>query len=256
MAKPKNRDSSQRQTQPQPAVSTPDPVAVPGDTTGAMAPEKAAGDDGTRSDERKNRSAWQQEEFRALRAEILANQETQKNLLLFGTAVLGSVLGFIYRQDDVTPHRVEALILIQIMAAGFAYLFLRCALTTERIGTYIKNKFEQGGDRALSWETHIRQFPTGSGKLQDHKGLRQRGLELLTLSPFLGFCVLSALLISREKSLAQQSYGYIGWCIAIATVIGVVFFIYCGLDPASIETDTKDHILASDARNKRTHEPS
>jgi hypothetical protein len=161
---------------------------------------------------------WMQEEYKALRAEIIGQQETQKSLLLFGTAALASILGFVYRNDDIAQHRPEALLLVQGLAFGFAYLFLRCTLAIEKIGTYICYNHEQATD-GLLWESYLRfgdhplfnvvpleKTPSADeveGTLRlvgaSHKNIVQRFCDVAVVSPFVFFSGVTVWLIRKAS---------------------------------------------------------
>ena len=159
---------------------------------------------------------WMMEEYKALRAEILANEDYQKSLLIFGSSVLAAAFGFIYRDVALADYRCVLLLLTQILAIGFWYAFERLSVSTEEIGTYIACYLEK--DTALNWETFQRvriEMPvtnasphaspsTGLGEARrastdEHKkSVRRRFLECCSQLPFLIFIIISLVLIIVE----------------------------------------------------------
>ena len=171
---------------------------------------------------------WMMEEYKALRAEILANEDYQKNLLIFGSGVLAAAFGFIYRDTAVADHRCLLLLLTQLLAIGFWYAFERLSVSTEEIGTYIACYMEER--TALNWETYQRvriSLVPSSDALgespkatkEDHKkAFRRRFLDACSQLPFLIFVVVTSALIGVETLSAPTSMNTI-----IASFSGALF---------------------------------
>ena len=159
---------------------------------------------------------WMMEEYKALRAEILANEDYQKNLLIFGTSVLAAAFGFIYRDVALVDYRCVLLLLTQILAIGFWYAYELRSVSTEEIGTYIACYLESY--TALNWETFQRvriEAPatnaksfgspsTGLGEARrasngEHmKSTGRRFFKSFDQLPFLSFIVVTLVLIIVE----------------------------------------------------------
>src|SRR6478735_6162424 len=90
------------------------------------------------------------EEFKALRSEILANMDYQKNLVIWGTAGLLTALGIIFKDPTTYQYSGLLLFLTQLIGSGFWYVWEAIAIATERIGTYIALRHEQRS--SLNWE--------------------------------------------------------------------------------------------------------
>ena len=171
---------------------------------------------------------WMIEEYKALRAEILANEDYQKNLLIFGSGVLAAAFGFIYRDAALENHRCLLLLLTQLLAIGFWYAFERLSVSTEEIGTYIACYMEER--TALNWETYQRvrissipsSDPLGESPKatkEDHKkAFRRRFLDACSQLPFLIFVAVSAALIAVETLSAPTSKNTV-----IASLSGALF---------------------------------
>lgn len=159
---------------------------------------------------------WMMEEYKALRAEILANEDYQKSLLIFGSSVLAAAFGFIYRDVVPADYRCVLLLLTQILAIGFWYAFERLSVSTEEIGTYIACYLEK--DTALNWETFQRVRievpaknatshaspsrglgePRRAAKDEHKKSARRRFFDCCSQLPFLIFTIVSLVLIVVE----------------------------------------------------------
>lgn len=141
---------------------------------------------------------WKMEEYKALRAEILANQDYQKTLVILGTGGLVAAFGFVFKDQQLEAYRYVLLTLIEIVALGFWYTWVQQGLVTERIGTYILLYFET--DSALNWELFQRcrgtTQPTGmtEGKSTEKEPIKARKGRLLALVatvPFIIFSLIS-----------------------------------------------------------------
>lgn len=167
---------------------------------------------------------WMIEEYKALRAEILANKDYQKNLLVFGTAVLAAAFGFIFRDQALQDYRGLLLLLTQVLAVSFWHAFQRLDLSTEEIGTYIFCYLETSS--ALNWELFLRvrmEITSNNGSReaaqgavamigdrkrkpkredltkQTNKSLSRRSVESITQMPFVIFSFVCFLLVLRER---------------------------------------------------------
>lgn len=98
---------------------------------------------------------WRAEEYKALRAEILANMDYQKNLVIWGTAGLVTVLTLIFK--DATAYAGFLLILAQLLASALWYTWEALAINTERIGSYIAQAHERFS--SCNWELFQRSAP-------------------------------------------------------------------------------------------------
>ncbi|MFO0953708.1 MAG: hypothetical protein U0835_21645 [Isosphaeraceae bacterium] len=93
---------------------------------------------------------WMMEEYRALRAEILANEDYQKSLLVFGTPAILVAMGWILQHSAIEADRHWFLLVLQCFALGLWFTSQGLGYHTDRIGVYIYNRFERFFP--LSWE--------------------------------------------------------------------------------------------------------
>jgi len=100
---------------------------------------------------------WRREEYKALRAEILANLDYQKSLVVFGTSALAVGFGVIFHKD-VTDCRDMVVLVVQFLSLAFWYSWDNLAKHTELIGTYICLNLEKTS--VLSWELFQRRWST------------------------------------------------------------------------------------------------
>ena len=147
---------------------------------------------------------WKMEEYKALRAEVLANHDFQKNLVVFGTAGLATAFGFVFRDLEIANYRYALLTLIEIVALGFWYTWAQHGYATERIGTYKSLNLET--DSPLNWELFQRcsgspeedaprtRMTDGKHKAKHEqepiKSRRGRLLTLVTTVPFIVFSLI------------------------------------------------------------------
>jgi hypothetical protein len=181
-------------------------------------------------DARQNDESWKQEEYKALRAEILSNVDYQKNLIIFGTSVLAAALGFIFRDQALIEHRSLLLLLTQILALGFWHAYERRSLATEEIGTYISCHLEK--HTALNWEIFQRAMvgetrparlgeKSNSGRAaQPKKSFRRRVSDAFSQAPFVIFSVVCVVLIAKEVSSLPSRKN-----MAIAVISGLLIAV-------------------------------
>ncbi len=98
--------------------------------------------------------AWMIEEYKALRAEVLANEDYQKALVVFGTPVIIAALGFIFKDESIQADRHWFVLMIDCLTFGFWLKYRDLGLHTDGMGVYIFNRFERR--TALSWERYQR----------------------------------------------------------------------------------------------------
>lgn len=204
---------------------------------------------------------WMMEEYKALRAEILANQDYQKSLLLFGTTVLATALGFLYRGNDFASNRGILLLLTEVLAVSFWHAFQRLAMSTEEIGTYILFRMETIS--TLNWETFQRveklkrsteTHKAGIGeqpKPQDpskptwrnKKSILRRAIDSLSQSPFFIFAAICCVLIFREgNSLESMALFGASLAIILGMIVSFTISIVKSMHPKVLRDKTEQQL--------------
>lgn len=175
-------------------------------------------------DQSKLDNSWMIEEYKALRAEILANEDYQKNLLIYGSLVLATAFGFIFRDSALQPHRCILLFLTQILAVGFWHTFERLALSTEEIGTYIDCYLEKY--TALNWEIfqRVTKDTSTSNDVTKYpkKSFYRQFINACSQLPFVIFSIVCCVLIVKETYANQTS---VNFSIAAFSVVLLLFMV-------------------------------
>ncbi|MBW8890551.1 MAG: hypothetical protein JF616_22590 [Fibrobacteres bacterium] len=109
---------------------------------------------------------WRVEEYRALRAEILANEDYQKNLVIWGTTILAGALGVMFK-SECKDFRFILVFLTNLLACSFWLTWAKLTSITESIGTYIWLYHEKVSP--MNWELfqRIGTFQTGKENVID-----------------------------------------------------------------------------------------
>jgi hypothetical protein len=228
--------------------------------------------------------AWMQEEYRALRAEIIGNADYQSKLIVFGSVAIATALGFVFgsKNDAPDPNAYMLVFLAEILAISFWFIWERISLVTETLGNYIFLRLER--HTALNWETFQRVLlrracceaahetkglvspdaPVRSAAVDDieeasaKKSLGSRLLNLGMLLPFVGFatfcsaCIVFSLLAhSTAPSLLRWMSG-----ILLVAIIGYSGYIEIfAKSTRRLVHDTDGRLVGTRAYRERQHWP-
>ena len=135
-----------------------------------------------------NADSYRLEEYKALRAEILANMDYQKMIIVWGTAGVATIFGFIFGKSGNPQFTYLAIFLAQVVSSVFLYVWERISYTTECIGTYIGVALERY--EGLGWELYQRSPLEPFGRTKS-KSTTSRILMAVTIMPFVAAATIS-----------------------------------------------------------------